>query len=62
MFQVALRPARNEGVDNASKARALAAQARQAAKRNLAQLFAPRVFDNYVLAEDGFRPRTGAQR
>jgi hypothetical protein len=54
--------ARNEGVDNASKARALADQARQAAKRNLAQLFAPRVFDNYVLAEGGFRPRTGAQR
>ena len=37
-------------------------QARLAAKKNLEKLFAPRIFDNYVLTEDGFAPRTGAQR
>jgi hypothetical protein len=41
---------------------ALAAQARLTAKKNLEKLFAPRIFDNYVLTEDGFAPRPGAQR
>lgn len=40
----------------------LAAQARLAAKKNLEKLFSPRVFDNWVLTEDGFAPRPGAQR
>ncbi|GAC1417769.1 MAG: hypothetical protein NVSMB64_27600 [Candidatus Velthaea sp.] len=57
-----LTMARENGVDNASQARAARDHARQVAKANLDKLFAPRVFDDYVLVEDGFRLKSGTRR